>query len=1223
MKKIVRKFAWLLAIAMLFTSIQFPTAVKAASNAPLYDATYNTIMSTANGGRYYITSQPSSALPLESVTELTVDNLSPNYTQGVVDLPRLAAQYYYAFSGSQTAFYLGDTVYPTLCWTDSAKGQSVTLCIYERNTNAVMYSCTIVNRDLDGVDMSDFEDCSTQILSGLVDAGQDARLYEKRTTIYSPDMHKSCIVMPGYVYTPDEDYPNFTDAYSSFDVSMNSYAYKRRVMTPSGVTSTYNVKDYLEGYATDPRSALLFAGSKFEDCSFDGNTGAVTTKVTSSDLDELYFFIATNDKCYFSVVMLDAIPNEEELTKTDPDAKSFDWVSSQSNSVRYDKDHNPDYTDFGPISYDEWFSYAAKTYGVDLMSGKYSFTYHGDTTQNGVNLYAYALMYAGVAPHAATLNLLRQPTQVQIEYMVMTPTDTAYKLVKTESFDAEKFSFDNLLKLDKIDNYEPVDWCIDPECTQPFRTNATIDPAKNSKYTLYSNYKWAGGKYSVTFYNDVTNVQTTQTFNMDEMPVLPANPEAQPGYGFRNWYIVDSVTADDGTPYVASTFKPEENRTYLFKTMWDVKGVITQVLTSKLTYYIGDKVDKDLLKVYIQYDNEGNTRVLESSEFELEQDTITKSGVHQFWVIYPATNARGMCEITGLAVAPMKLDATYLGGDVTVGTSLKTGDFRVNLTYNNGNSELINQFNISPTTVSQVGDNNVTISYGDLKTTLKIKGITKDNPTGEELTKLEVKYVGSSPKLDQKVNANDLLVVATYGSRSVTLYSDAFQYSPDKFSSEGTQRITVVYGGKSASCDVTVTRDTASNSNNNNNNNNNNSNNNNNNSTTTTPNKPNTSTSKPSSSNNTNNSATTSKDKDTDKDKDKDKGDDTDKTQVDDPLGLGSLFGDDVLTPKGGLGTSIGYMHGSNILTNVMSSRGPEATVNEVDVLEMIHDVGDNATSLTVTLVNGASGNDITPEMLELVKDKTLSLYINMVSPLNQDIILGRWIIVGGQLDNTEVTLNPNIAFETIDKKSDRLHTIQLGTIEYPMGVSVTAYPAVETYGSGQLIRLYSCSAGRTDAELLKTFPWQDSSNTVELDPYKSLYYCLSDSLEQYPDKGDLNVDLEEVSVNDPVEPTEPEEPTDEVGDDFWDETDETQPVVPEKKGGINFLLIALGLAGLLLLILIITMVVLIIKRRKPGNRKSKDDDEYDDEDVEYEGYDDEEEPGEDEEDEPEPSDDE
>ena len=1231
MRKVVKKIAGLLAIAMLFTSIQFPTAVKAASNQPLDDATYNTIMSTADGGRYYITSQPASALPLETVTELTADKLSPNYTQGVVDLPRLASQYYYAFSGSQTAFYLGDTVYPTLCWTDAARGQSVTLCIYERNTNSVMYSCTIINRDLDGIDMRDFDDCSSNILSGIVDAGQDARFYEKRTTIYSPDMHKSCIVMPSYVYTPNEDYPNFTEGYSSFDVSMNSYAFKRRVMTPSGITTTYNVKDYLEGYARDPRSALLFAGSKFTDCSFNGNTGAVTTKVTSSDLDEIYFFIATNDKCYFSVVMVDAIPNEEELTKTDPDAKTFDWISSQSNSVRYDENTNPEYTDFGPVSYDEWFSYAAKTYNVDLMSGKYQFTYHGDTTQSDVNLYAYALMYAGVAPHVSTLNLLKQPTQVQIEYMVMTPSDTTYRMVKTESFDAEKFSFDSLLKLEKIDNYEPVDWCIDPECTQPFRTNATIDPTKNSKYTLYSNYKWAGGKYSVTFYNDITNVQTTQTFNMDELPILPATPEAQPGYGFRNWYIVDAITATDGTPYVASDFKPEENRTYLSKTMWDVKGIITQVLTSKLTYYIGDKVNKDLLKVYVQYDNDGNTRVLESSEFELEEETITKSGVHQFWVIYPATNARGMCEITGLAVAPMKLDATYLGGDVTVGTSLKTGDFRVNLTYNNGNSELITQFNISPTTVSQVGDNNITVSYGDLKTTPKIQGITKDNPTGEELTKLEVKYVGATPKLDQKVNANDLLVVATYGTRSVTLYSDAFQFSPDKFSSEGNQRITVVYGGKSASCDVTVVRDQATNSNNNNNNNQNN---NQNNQTTTKPNKPNTSTTTPSSggstSNNTSGTNGSSNNSNSNKkpstDKTDDKGSDKNQTTVDDPLGLGALFGNEVLEPKG-TGTSIGYMHGSNILTNVMPSSGPEATINDVDVLQMIQEVSDNATSLTITLVNGASGNDITPEMLELVKDKTLSLYINMVSPLNQDIILGRWIVIGGQLDNTSVTLNPNISFETIDKRSDRLHVIQLGNIQYPMGISVTAYPDVETYGSGQLIRLYACSAGRTDAELLKTFPWQDSSNTVELDPYKSIYYCLSDSLEQYPDKGDLNVDLEEVSIEDPVDTTETEEPETEVGDDFWDEPVETQPETFTKKGNMNFLLIILGVAGLLLLLLIILMVALIIKKRKSGSNRRRSDDFDDEEDLSYDESEDEESDDEDayegEEEEPEPDEDE
>ncbi len=1202
MRKWFKCFAVLLSLSIVFSSVQPPITVTAvgstgrsvAADFPQTEEAYNAIMSEAKGGAYFITCQPASAIRLSDVVTLTADMLSPNYTKGVVDLPRLGSSYYYAFGGSQTSFYLGQTVYPTLCWTDASKGTSATLCIYERNTNSVVYSCTIVNPDLDGLNMADMVDASTDLVTGLVNDGGDVRKYSEKLTIYNPDMHKSCIVMPNYVYTPNVSIDTLTGkSFDNTSVEESAYKFKRLVMTPSGVTSKYNIKDYLEYYSRAYRSAVLFAGSKFDDCYFDGNIGEAVTKVTSSDVDPLYFFIATQDKCYFSVVTLSSIPNEDVLTQADASKPKQTWISSEQNSVLYHPDDNPDFPDFGPVSYDEWFSYAAKAYHIDLMSGKYGFTYRSNSTIENANLYAYTLMYAGVEPNVITLDLKKQPKQVQLEYMVMEPGDTKYKLKSTETRDADTFDFSTLLTLDSKENYTPTEWCIDPECTKPFATNVTIDPTANSKYTLYSTYKWSGGKYSVVFYNDVTNTQSEVSFNLDEKPRLPEIPDPQPGYGFRNWYIVDSTSATDGIPYDANSFTPEQDTKYLFKTMWDIKGIITQVLTSKLTYYIGDKVDKNLLEVYVQYNNEGDTRILGVDEFELEQETIDKAGVNQFWVVYPETHARGMCEITGLTVAPSSLDVTYLGGDTTVGTSLKQSAFNVTLLYNNGSTEKIDQFTINPTTVQTIGMNNITISYGDVSTTVQIKGISVDNPTGAEVRSLSASYIGNKPKVNQKINAKDLLVVAEYADgTNKTLSSSQFQFTPDQFTTAGSQRITVVFGGKNTTCDVQVEKVNAPNSSNNNNNNNNSStkkptttSGGSKGSTTTTP-RPNTSTNK--NNNTSNNTNTNSNQNKPNNNTNTNSNNNSNENDFD----LSSLFSEAAaVTPKDGKGTSIGYINGSNILTNVMSSGADEATVNDVDILTMIEEIGDNATSLTITLVNGASGNDITPEMLQLLQSKTISLYINMVSPVNKDVIVGRWIIVGGQLDNTEVTLNPNINYEVIDKPSDRLLAISLNNVTYPKGCTLTAYPAIETFASGQLIRLYSCSVNRDESKMIKTFPWQDMSNALDLNVYESIYYCLSDAMEAYADGSDLNVDLNEVSLADPEaemqEVPTPEEP--EVGDDFWDEPAEPTPT---KRTLPPWMFIVLGIAGLLLLLLIIIMV-LVATKRKGGSKKKRGNAEF------------------------------
>lgn len=1246
MKKWFKPLAFALALAVVFTSLQVPLPVgaitvpdsdavdtapqsvgdvdtKAKTNTsdvfPQTDTAYQDIMSAANGGQYFITAQPASALVLSDVINLNESMQSPNYDKGVIDLPRLSAQYYYAFGGSQSFFYLGNTVYPTLCWTDSSIGQSATLCIYERNSNTMVFQCQIVNPSLWGIDMADMSDTSCDMVNELVNAGDAVHFYETNLTLYDPAMHKDSIVMPNYVYTPDKEYSTMSGiAYDNVCVTDNAYEFKRLVMTPAGITTHYNVKDYIAGFDSSVRAALLFAGSKFEDCSFDCNTGEVTTKVTSADDKNLYFFIATTGKCYFSTVLVESIPNDTELDQVTTDNPfHHEWVSSNTYSVLYDKADNPDYPDFGPVSYDDWFSYASKNHGIDLMSGKYGFMYRGTSDKTNVNIYAKALMYAGVEPHVATLDLLKQKRSIQLEYMVMRPGETKFNLVKTESVYTDDFSFDNLLALDEIEGYEATEWCLDQECTKIFKNNVNIDTTANTRFTIYATYKWIGGTYSVVYYNDVANVQTTQTYNTDEKPKLPEIPQAQPGYGFRNWYIVESTMAENGTPYDANTFVPETGKSYLFKTMWDVKGIITQVLTSKLTYYVGDKVDKNLLEVHVQYDNDGNTKVLKPEEFTLEQETIDKAGVNQFWVIYPETNARGMCEITGLTVAPMALNVNYLGGDTTVGTQLRTNNFRVELQYNNGNSEVINQFTINPTTIATIGTNNITISYGDISTTVQIKGISADNPTGAEIRSLNATFVGTKPKVNQKINAKDILVVVDYADgTNRTIPSDQFQFTPDTFSSAGRQRITVVYAGKNTSCEVDVEAVNASAGNNNNNSNTNNQNTNNkptsttgnNTSSTTTQSRPTPTTSTNNNTANKNNTAantSSNKNQTGQSNSDKKESDAEEKEYGD--SGLAAIFGNEILEPKGDSGTSIGYMHGSNILTNVMRNSADEAMVNEVDILKLIKEAGDNASSLSINLVNGASGNDITSEMLELINEKTLSLYVNMLSPMNNEVVVGRWIFVGGQLDSTDMTINPNINYETFDKPSDRLLAISLNNTTYPKGVSLTAYPAVETYGSGQLIRLYSCTVTREHSKMLRTFPWQDSANAIELDPYTDIYYCLSDAMEVYEDGSDLNINLNEVSIEDP-KPDEETETGEEIGDDFWDTPED--PVTPVKKSIPAWMFIVLGVAALLLLLLIIVMAVLMIKKK---SRHRTDFDDDDDElptgsdDVEFDFDDDEE----------------
>lgn len=1230
----IRRLIAIVLIAVIGLQLYTPMTTLAAESDEYYTELFST-----KAAPYMITCQSDSALVLSDTVDLVPDMKSPNYYGGVVDLPRLSSDYYYSLGGN-TNYYLGKTVYPVLCWKSDAIGQSVTLNIKSYQGKRTLASFTIsisgtfkekdyrdndamagtdyhypttdiMSKPAEGEDESvlvpkrDFVDASKDIMSKLISAGDDLHIYngtDYQLKLYDSSLHKSSIIMPTYAITGIDD---ILDQFSYEPSSVESLAYPfiREDTGSRGITVSLNLHDYIEEFSSgSPREALVFLGSKFEECIFDGNTGDCTTVTLPTDTDDLYYFIGIGSEYFFGKVSTDSTDTDafSQVSETAPkmvwEADRYYRMRSMSSRIYGDDLYkqfglleNPEhpYLRYGPINFDNFWK-ADSGYGIQLRSGAYAFQHSVEETTEEFNVFAETLIYAGCIPHLGSLTLKAADSKATVNYYYQKPDSSSgkWELLDTVTYNVDNFSEDLMPKLPALENYDTTGWYLDTSLQNAFTVEALKSQSGTKTVNLYAGYTYSGGTYKVIFYNDKTGKTEEKEFKLSESVVLPDRPESGPGYSFKNWVIVTNQTDASGVEYSPSTFVPVKGNTYIFKTMWDVKGIIIKVMTNKTQYYVGEEIDKSFLKVYVQdTEDASKTRILEDDEYTIDNPIVDKTGIFQFHITYIASGAIATCEITGLPDSIEKLVATYKGGDnVVVGTTLKKTHFDVRLQYTSKKMESITDFDFNPKTLTKTGNVVVTITHAEFSTKITLK-VIKDENVKVRLKSLSASYTGKALKVGSKLKASDLLVVALYDDGSSrTLKSTEFKYTPNKFTTAGKQSIVITHDGISTTIKITIEGNTKPEEK----------------PTPTpqpTPQPTQTPTPQPTPTPGGNGNGSGagsgsghfSDNKDNKNDKNDNGGNKSNGSTK-----SASNDSDEK-------GPSPGYLSAATILTNTLGYTGsiPDNTIDIDKLLEESGEAGD----INLVLVNGANGNDITPSMLTKIKSKRINLNIAMVTPTDSTCVVASWVLRGTSLDNTSVTVSPNVTFELTEKDTDKLLYMAISDVAYPAGIELTLYPEIKYFPSGDIVRVYSCDMLKNNSKLLQTTTWADVTNPVKVNFGTSKIYCLSNSMEAYKDGSSLlstnglpsEVDTDDAEYEDGYDFNSENDEEDIVSEDdssYWEEEETSQS---SKKSFPKWIILAV-IVAIVLLLIITTVLTFLLKRRNYDDSFVGDDqDDYED----------------------------
>ncbi|MBR6620679.1 MAG: bacterial Ig-like domain-containing protein [Clostridia bacterium] len=224
-----------------------------------------------------------------------------------------------------------------------------------------------------------------------------------------------------------------------------------------------------------------------------------------------------------------------------------------------------------------------------------------------------------------------------------------------------------------------------------------------------------------------------------------------------------------------------------------------KTLPTKTEYFVGDMLDTTGLTLTATYNN-GTTETI-TSDFTCSPTKLTTAGKQTITVSYGGKTCTFQITVKAVELVKIEVKTLPTKTEYFVGDTLDTAGLTLKATYNNGTTETITTgYTCSPTKLNTAGKQTITVSYGSKTCTFDV------TVKAVELVKIEVKTLPTKTEyfVGDTLDTAGLTLTATYNNGTTETITTGFTCSPTKLATAGKQTITVSYGGKTCTFDVTV-----------------------------------------------------------------------------------------------------------------------------------------------------------------------------------------------------------------------------------------------------------------------------------------------------------------------------------------------------------------------------------------------------------------------------------
>jgi len=219
----------------------------------------------------------------------------------------------------------------------------------------------------------------------------------------------------------------------------------------------------------------------------------------------------------------------------------------------------------------------------------------------------------------------------------------------------------------------------------------------------------------------------------------------------------------------------------------------------KIAYYIGDTLNTTGLILKATYNN-GRTAQIKQ-RYICTPNKLSTAGRQVITVKYASQSttfdvAVRKIEVSSISVKTKpKIEDYYVGDKIDIKGLVLTG------TNNNGSTfEITEGYTYTQETFSEAGTQKVIVEYGGKTTTfdVNVKKVELSSITVKTKPKIEDYYVGD------KIDITGLVLTGTNNNGSTFEITEGYTYTQEIFNEAGTQKVTVEYGGKTTTFEVTV-----------------------------------------------------------------------------------------------------------------------------------------------------------------------------------------------------------------------------------------------------------------------------------------------------------------------------------------------------------------------------------------------------------------------------------
>lgn len=205
----------------------------------------------------------------------------------------------------------------------------------------------------------------------------------------------------------------------------------------------------------------------------------------------------------------------------------------------------------------------------------------------------------------------------------------------------------------------------------------------------------------------------------------------------------------------------------------------------KRTYYVGESLDTKGMSLRAAYLS-GRVKTV-TDGYTCSPSVFSSAGTTQVAVGYGGLTAHFSVKVVENPIKELTASLNQPSKHYTFGSTINKSDLTVKVKYENGKTETITGYTISPQKLTSTGENHVQISYGDFKTYITV--IVDDAITGITAKSSKTDY-----KVGEYIDKKEITVIATYASgNSTELPGGSYYCSPSSCPGEGEQIVTVFY----------------------------------------------------------------------------------------------------------------------------------------------------------------------------------------------------------------------------------------------------------------------------------------------------------------------------------------------------------------------------------------------------------------------------------------------